>query len=117
MFEITENDYKFVDNPSSPIQGVKYTTGIYKDVIVMYGTVSIKEDEELDVARLGFTFQIADPAEFTVDELEKEEAFKNYMGDVLRHIIINNLENDKARIGNIESEQRTTDTHTEPSSE
>ena len=113
MFEITENDYTYVENEQSIVQGVKYKTGPYKDVIVMYGTVSIKEDEDLDVARLGFTFQIADPAEFTVEELEQEEAFKNYMGDVLRHIIINNLDNNKARIGNIESD--TTDTHTESS--
>ncbi len=112
MFEITENDYTYVENEASIVQGVKYKTGPYKDVIVMYGTVSIKEDEDLDVARLGFTFQIADPAEFTVEELEQEEAFKNYMGDVLRHIIINNLDNNKARIGNIESEQSTPDTHT-----
>ncbi len=112
MFEITENDYTYVENEQSIVQGVKYKSGPYKDVIVMYGTVSIKEDEDLDVARLGFTFQIADPAEFTVEELEKEEAFKNYMGDVLRHIIINNLDNKKARIGNIESEQSTPDTHT-----
>jgi len=112
VFEITENDYAYVENEASIVQGVKYKTGPYKDVIVMYGTVSIKEDEDLDVARLGFTFQIADPAEFTVEELEQEEAFKNYMGDVLRHIIINNLDNKKARIGNIESEQSTPDTHT-----
>ena len=112
MFEITENDYAYVENEASIVQGVKYKTGPYKDVIVMYGTVSIKEDEDLDVARLGFTFQIADPAEFTVEELEQEEAFKNYMGDVLRHIIINNLDNNKARIGNIESKQSTPDTHT-----
>tara|TARA_B100000902_G_scaffold373531_1_gene401601 strand:- start:1337 stop:1675 length:339 start_codon:yes stop_codon:yes gene_type:complete len=112
VFEITENDYTYVENEQSIVQGVKYKSGPYKDVIVMYGTVSIKEDEDLDVARLGFTFQIADPAEFTVEELEKEEAFKNYMGDVLRHIIINNLDNKKARIGNIESEQSTPDTHT-----
>jgi len=116
MSDITENDYAFVDNPKHPIQGVRFKTGEYKDVIVMYGTVSIKESPELDMASLGFTFQVADPAEHTVDELEKSEHFKNYMGDVLRHIIINNLENDKAKIGNnIESD--TTDTHTEPSSQ
>lgn len=112
MFEIQESDYAYVENDASVVQGVKYKTGLYKDVIVMYGTVSIKEDKELDVAKLGFTFQIADPAEFTVEELEQDEAFKNYMGDVLRHIIINNLDNDKARIGNIGTKQPTTNTHT-----
>ena len=115
---ITENDYTLVENANNPMQAVKFKTGKYKDVIVMYGTVSVKESPELDMASLGFTFQIIEPAEFAVNDLETdEEAFKNYMGDVLRHIIINNLENDKARIGNIESEQRTTDTHTESSSE
>ncbi len=113
MFDITEKDYGFVDNPNYPIQGVIYKTGTYKDVIVMYGTVSVKESPELDMASLGFTFQIADPSEHTVDELEKDEHFKNYMGAVLQHIIEHNLDSDKARIGNIESD--TTDTHTESS--
>ena len=112
MFDITEKDYGFVDNQNQPIQGVIYKTGIYKDVIVMYGTVSVKESPELDMASLGFTFQIADPAEHTVDELEKDEHFKNYMGAVLQHIIEHNLDSEKARIGNIESEQSTPDTHT-----
>ena len=106
---ITESDYKFVENPSHPLHGVRYTQGACQDVTVIYGTVKIKESPELDMASLGFTFQIIDPADYTVDELQESEDFKNYMGAVLQHIIENNLEDMK--IGT------TPDTHTEPSSQ
>ena len=61
------------------------------------------------MASLGFTFQIIDPADYTVDELQESEDFKNYMGAVLQHIIENNLEDMK--IGT------ASNTHTEPSSQ
>ena len=86
---IQETDYTFVENPSHPLHGVKYLTGDYKDVTVIYGTVKIKESPELDMASLGFTFQIIDPADWTVDELNESESFKDYMGAVLQHIIEN----------------------------
>ena len=84
---------------------MRYTQGEYKDVTVIYGTVKIKESPELGYASLGFTFQIIDPADYTVDELNESESFKDYMGQVLQHIIENNLEDMK--IGT------ATNTHTE----
>ena len=108
---ITENDYTLVENANNPMQAVKFKTGKYKDIIVMYGTVSVKESPELDMASLGFTFQIIESAEFAVNDLETDEELKNYIGEVLQYIITDSLEKGGG-IG-----ESTTDTHIEPSSE
>ena len=85
---------------------------------VVYGTVGIEENVENDEAKLSFNFTILDPADFTIDELNEDEAFKNYLGDVLRYIITDSLEwgeeNNVARIGIGESD---TNTDTESSTE
>src|SRR6056300_924851 len=120
LYNITEADYSLVENPQSEFHGVKFKTGTWKDVIVVYGTVSVKESPDLDMATLGFTFNIQDPADHDFDELNEDEAFKNYLGSVLQHIITDTLEwgqkNKIARIG-IGNNESTTDTHTKPSTE
>ena len=118
MFNITADDYQIVENPNSPLQGVKLTTGTWKDVIVVYGQVGVKESPELDIATLSFNFNIQDPAEHDFDELNEDEAFKNYLGSVLQYIITDSLEwaekNNVSRIG-IGINESTTDSHTESS--
>lgn len=120
MYKITEKDYTLVENPNHPLHGVKLLTGTWKDVLVVYGTVSIKESPELDMATLSFTYQVQDPAEFAMDELEADPAFKDYLGAVLQYIINDSLEwgeqNNTARIG-IGHNESATDTYTEPSTE
>jgi len=123
LYNISDNDFTLVENPNSPLHGVKFLRGEYKDVIVVYGQVSIKEseyDEMLNIATLSFNFNIQDPAEFTVDELEKSEAFKNYLGDVLQYIIKDSLdhaeETNQSIIG-IGNDESTTDTYTESTSD
>ena len=120
MFKITDKDYTLVENENSPLHGVKFLRGEWKDVIVVYGQVSIKETPELDAATLAFNFNVQDPADFTVDELEKDEVFKNYLGDVLQYIISDSLnyanETNQSIIG-IGNDESTTDTHTEPPSQ
>ena len=119
MFNISEDDYTLVENPNHPLHGVKILRGEWKGVIIIYGTVSVKESPELDIATLGFTFQVQDPGDFTVDELENDEAFKNYLGAVLQFIITDSLNEDNenmARIG-IGPTESNTDTNTESPSE
>ena len=114
MYNITTKDYSIVENPASEFHGVLLKTGVYKEVVVVYGTVSIKESPELDMATLGFTFNIQDPGDNDFDSLNTSEKFKNYLGAVLQHIITDSLEwgneNNLTRIGIGES---LTDTHTE----
>ena len=119
MYNVNQNDYSIVENESSAFQGVKLKTGTWKNVIVIYGQVGVKEDTALDMATLSFNFTVQDPADFSVDELEKDESFKNYLGDVLRYIIMDSLEwgeqNNIARIG-IGNDESTTNSDTESSS-
>jgi len=84
---ISESDYSFVENPESDLYGVKLQSGEWQNVIIVYGKVSIKENVESGLATLGFSYQIQDTATFQKDQLEDNKEFKNYLGDVLSHII------------------------------
>jgi len=84
---ISKSDYTFVESLDSELYGVKLTSGEWEDVIVVYGKVSIKESIETGYATLGFSYQVQDSSSFQPDQLEKDEDFKNYLGDVLSHII------------------------------
>jgi len=109
MYKITDKDYSIVENDNSAFQGVKLKTGTWKDVIVVYGQVGIKEDESLDMATLSFNYTVQDPADFNVDELNQDESFKNYLGSILQYIITDSLENG-GHIG-----ESTTNTYTQSS--
>ena len=109
MYTVTDKDYSIVEHENSAFYGVKLKTGTWKDVTVIYGQVGIKEDENLDMATLSFNYTVQDPADFNIDELNKDEPFKNYLGSVLQYIITDSLEN-WGHIG-----ESTTDTHTQSS--
>ena len=119
MFNVTESDYSIVEREDSVFHGVKLKTGTWKDVIVVYGQVGVKESPELDIATLTFNYTIEDPADFNIDELNEDESFKNYLGAVLQYIITDSLdyanENNVGVIG-IGNNESTTDSHTESSS-
>lgn len=95
---ISESDYKFVSSNLSELYGVKLLSGEWQDVIVTYGKVTIKENAESGIATLAFSYQISDPVGWGYDELEKSEEFKNYLGDVLSHIINSKEETDEDTI-------------------
>jgi hypothetical protein len=84
---ISESDYKFVESSLSDLYGIKLTSGKWKDVIITYGKITIKEDKEAVIATLSFTYHVEDAASFQPDQLEADIEFKNYLGDVLSHII------------------------------
>ncbi len=84
---ISESDYKFVESNISELYGIKLMSGEWEDVIVTYGKVTIKENTDSGIATLAFEYNINDPVGWGYDELEKSEDFKNYLGDVLSHII------------------------------
>ena len=110
MYNVSEKDYSIVENDNSAFQGVKLKTGTWKNVIVVYGQVGIKEDPNLDMATLSFNYTVQDPADFSVDELNEDEPFKNYLGSILQYILTDSLENG-GHIG-----ESVTNTHTESSS-
>ena len=110
---ISESDYTFVEKDGEAFYGVKFRgNSPYAGVVVVYGTVSIKEDEKLDLATLSFTFNIQDAGIYNIDELDNSEEFKNYLGDVLQSIVTDSMK-EKEKNGYYES---ITDPHTESSS-
>jgi len=119
MYNVNEKDYSIVENENSPLSGVLLKTGTWKGVMVVYGQVGIKEDPNLDMATLSFNYTIQDPGDFSVDELDQDESFKNYLGAILQYIITDSLEyakeNNLSTIG-IANDESTTDSHTESSS-
>ena len=119
MYNITETDYKFVESEHIEFYGIKLLTGKWKDVLYIYGKVSIKESPELDIATLGFTYNIQDPGEFEPDDLINDSTFKDYIGAVLEHIMQNSLKesekNNSGVIGKIGHNESNTDSHTESS--
>ena len=118
MYNVTAKDYSIVENENSPLNGVLLKTGTWKDVMVVYGQVGIKEDPNLDMATLSFNYTVQDPAEFSIEELDKDESFKNYLGAILQYIIMDSLEakdTNQDIIGKAD-DKSTTNSHTKSSS-
>jgi len=116
VYNVTEDEYSFVENANSDFYGVKFKNDSpYRGVMVVYGTVSVKESIELDMATLSFTYNLLDSGAFDPEDLNKSDDFKNYLGDVLKHIVQDSVNEYKGNIiGNNES---TTNPYTESSSE
>ena len=91
---ISESDYSFVENPESDLYGIRLRNR-WEDVIVVYGKVTVKESPETGYATLSFNYQVIDTASFQKDELESNEEFKNYLGDLLSFILYNKFDNEE----------------------
>jgi hypothetical protein len=104
-----DNHYITVEHPGSDFYAIHLNDNSpYDGVRFIYGTVSIKESPELDIATLSFTYNINDPGDFDHDTLRDDEKFNNYLGDLLTHII---------EQGTTNLEKRNTDTRTESSTQ
>ena len=115
---ISEKDYSFVESNDVEFYGIKLLTGEWKNVLYIYGKVSIKESPELDQATVSFTYSIQDASNFEEDDLINDIKFKNYIGAILQHIMIDSLgRSKKENIGIIGNGNRksNTDSHTESS--
>jgi len=114
---IVSEDYAFVENDAADFYGVRLKSEPYKDVILVYGQVSVKEEVDESgepYGKLSFNYSVQDTAEFSNTELVESEDFNNYVGDILHHIIADSLESGEAIIGN---QDTTTDTYSESPSE
>ena len=112
MYNITTADYSFVESNNVEFYVIKLLTGEWKDVLYIYGKVSIKESPELDQATISFTYSIQESSNFEEDDLINNPEFKNYIGEVLQHIMEDNLGRGIIGKGNRKS---NTDTHTKSS--
>ena len=104
-----DNHFTTQEHPDSDFYALKFTEeSPYTNVMVIYGTVKILEDQQLDMATLKFTYNIVDPGDFDHDTLKADEDFNNYLGDLLTHII---------EQGTTNLEKRNTNTRTESSTQ
>ena len=72
----------------------------YKDIIYKYGKVEIKEDKENDNASLQFNYDVLVSPTIPKEDLEEDIDFKNLMGDILHHLIEEQLQKDSMQYVN-----------------
>jgi len=84
-------DYCFI-YPKDDTQSVhiKFLEGKYKDTIYKYGKVKFEEKDEQ--VYLLFAYDVLESTVDKPKKLEKDEAFKNYIGDLLVEFMSSNLE-------------------------
>jgi hypothetical protein len=84
-------DYCFIypkDDGSSV--HIKMLEGPYKNTTFKYGKVKFKEENEQ--VYLLFAYYVLESEKFKPKNLEKDEIFKNYIGDLLVEIMSSNIE-------------------------
>ena len=86
-------DYCFIyPKDDSTAVHIRFLQGPYKDTVFKYGKVKFKEEN--DQVYLLFAYDVL---ESTVDKprkLEKDDKFKNYIGDLLVELMSGNMEQD-----------------------
>ena len=110
MYNISDNDFKIVENAASEFYSIKLLTGKWKDVIFTYGVVSVKEDKANDTATVSFNWQLNDSAECDPEDLQKNEEFQNYLGGLLQYIITDSLQTQGAKIGTANTHIKSSNT-------
>jgi hypothetical protein len=110
MYNISNNDFKMVENAASEFYAIRLLKGKWKDVIFTYGAVSVSEDVENDNATLSFNWQLNDSGECEPEDLTNDEEFNNYLGALLQYIISESLENKEAKIGTADTHPKSSNT-------
>jgi len=84
-------DYCFIypKNDGTAVH-IKFLEGFYKDTVFKYGKVKFKEEN--DQVYLLFAYDVLESTIDKPQKLEKDEKFKNYIGDLLVEIMGSNIE-------------------------
>lgn len=85
-------DDLYEEDKTLPIQ---LLTGPYKDVILRYTTVAIKEMED-DQAKMIFDYDLLEMGDHTETSLRKDVKFTQHIGLVLNTMILETLEEQNA---------------------
>jgi hypothetical protein len=88
-------DYCFIypKNDGTSVH-IRFLDGPYKDTIFKYGKV--KFEEKNDQVYLLFAYDVLESPVDKLKKLEKDEKFKNYLGDLLVEIMGSNIEQEVA---------------------
>jgi hypothetical protein len=101
MIEDVDYQYIFPAKDDKSVH-IKLLTGPYKDTIYKYGKVKVEEKD--DEAYLLFAYDVIECTVKKPKKLEKDEDFKNYIGNILVEIMMGNLDQE------LIDESGTTDT-------
>jgi len=69
---------------------IKFLTGPYEDTVFKYGKVKFKEENEQ--VYLLFAYDVLESKVGKPKKLEKDNDFKNYIGDLLVQLMSSNIE-------------------------
>ncbi len=84
-------DYCFIyPKDDSTAAHIKFLQGPYKDTVFKYGKVKFKEENEQ--MYLLFAYDVIESVVDSAKKLEKDDKFKNYIGDLLVELMSNNIE-------------------------
>ena len=81
--------YLYPDNDTNSVH-IKLLTGPYENTVFKYGKVKIEEKD--DNAYLLFAYDVIESPIDKPKKLEKNEKFKNYLGDMLVELMSSNLD-------------------------
>jgi hypothetical protein len=91
MVEGLDYCYIYPKNDDTTVH-IKLLEGPYKGTIFKYGKVKFKEEN--DLVRLLFAYDVLESPVAKPKKLEKDNDFKNYIGDMLVEIMSSNIEQD-----------------------
>ena len=91
MIEGLDYCYIYPKDDGSAVH-IKLLEGPYKSTVFKYGKVKFKEENEQ--LYLLFAYDVIESTVSKPKKLEKDEAFKNYIGDMLVEIMSSNMEQD-----------------------
>ena len=84
-------DYCFIyPKDDGTLVHIKFLQGPYKDTVFKYGKVKFKEENEQ--IYLLFAYDVLESPVDKPKKLEKDESFKNYIGDLLVEIMSGDIE-------------------------
>ena len=69
---------------------IKFLQGPYKDTVYKYGKVKFKEENEQ--VYLLFAYDVIESPVMKPKKMEKDDKFKNYIGDLLVELMSSNIE-------------------------
>jgi len=96
---MTDKDYVFVEKDPDETSYVKITAqNEWNGTVFQYGNLSVKVNEDTDEAHLSFSYNVIE-SPLQIDMLNEDIGFKNYIGELLQHIITDALETGEYRLG------------------
>ena len=91
---ILGEDFKFRDDMKHDTVPIELLTGPYKDIILRYTKVAIKEQEN-ESARLLFEYEIYKTGVYSEATLRNDVKFQTHIGLVLNQLILDSLDEGK----------------------